>query len=45
MLLSEPITTLTDYAITLMAWFCAVRLWQQGQRTQQTSICCWAIAF
>lgn len=45
MQLSEPITTLTDYAITVMAIACAVSLAIQGIRQSQKSVLCWAIAF
>lgn len=43
--LTEPITTLTDYAIALVAFILASRLGRMSWRTRQYSIGLWAIAF
>lgn len=45
MALTEPITTLTDYAIALVAFILAGSLGRISWQKQQYSIGLWAIAF
>jgi hypothetical protein len=43
--ITEPITTLTDYAITIVALILAGFLLRVGWLNQQTSVCLWGAAF
>jgi hypothetical protein len=45
MLITEPTTTLTDYAIAIVAFILTGFLLRVGWRRQQISVCLWAIAF
>lgn len=44
-MITEPTTTLTDYAIALISLTLAERLLRVGWQNQQISVCFWAVAF